>query len=143
MSETVDQRKSRFAEYVKVQAFGSRFIDRANEKRILEEGVTRFDLSLDESRQIMLGVGSNEGYSFESDADRRMADILQGYANNGKVDCRQFGDAVSIHRRFCGNELSEDEAKKRVKRIMESEGLRPRSKGLLSGKRWYNKIDLG
>lgn len=137
-----DDVKKRFAEYVKVQALGGRFIDRATERKILEDGVMRFELTLDEGRQIMLGVASDEGYGFESEADARIKDILDGFAaDRRRIDKREFTCAVVFYRKFCNNGVSEDDARKRVKQIMIAEGLKPKGFTLLGGKRWYNKVD--
>ena len=137
-----DDVKRRFAEYVKVQALGGRFIDRTTERKILEDGVMRFEISLDEGRQIMLGVAADEGYSFESEADQRIKDILDGFAEDRKIDKREFGDAVMFYRKFCNNGISEVEARKRIKKMMIEEGLKPKGFTLLGGKRWYNKVEV-
>lgn len=132
--------KKRFAEYVKVQALGGRFIDRATERRILEDGVMRFEISLDEGRQIMLGVAADQGLCFESEADTRIRDILDGFAEDRRIDKREFSDTVVFYRKFCDGAVSEEDARKRVKKIMIAEGLKPKGFTLLGGKRWYNKV---
>jgi hypothetical protein len=141
MMAVADDVKKRFAEYVKVQALGGRFIDRATERKILEDGVMRFEISLDEGRQIMLGVAADEGYGFESEADQRIKDILDGFAEDRKIDKREFSNAVVFYRKFCNNGVSEDDARRRIKKIMIAEGLKPKGFTLLGGKRWYNKVD--
>jgi hypothetical protein len=141
MMAVADDVKKRFAEYVKVQALGGRFIDRATERKILEDGVMRFEISLDEGRQIMLGVAADEGYGFESEADLRIKDILDGFAEDRKIDKREFRDAVVFYRKFCNNAVSEDDARRRIKKIMIAEDLKPKGFTLLGGKRWYNKVD--
>lgn len=135
-----DDVKKRFAEYVKVQALGSRFIDRSTEKKILEDGVMRFELGLDEGRQIMLGVAADQGYVFETEAERRIHDILESYADDGRIDRREFSDAAGFYRRFCANGVSEDDARKCVKRVMIANGWKPKRKGLFGTKRWFNKV---
>lgn len=137
-----DDVKKRFAEYVKIQALGDRFIDRATERKILEDGVMRFDIGLDEGRQIMLGVASDAGYGFESEADERIRDILDGFAKGRRINKREFADATTFYRKFCNNGVNEDEARKRVKKAMIRDGLRPRGRLLVPfGKRWYNRIE--
>lgn len=133
--------KKRFAEYVKVQALGGRYIDRETEKKILEDGVMRFELGLDDGRQIMLGVASDQGYVFESEAEKRIAEILEDYADNGRIERRQFNDAVGFYRRFCAFGVSEDEAKKRVKKIMITNGWTAKRNGMLGTRRWFNKVE--
>lgn len=134
--------KKRFAEYVKVQALGGRFIDRETEKKILEDGVMRFELGLDDGRQIMLGVASDQGYAFETEAERRIAEILEDYADNGRIDRRQFGDAVGFYRRFCAFGVSEEDAKKRIKKIMVANGWKAKRNGMLGTRRWFNKVEV-
>lgn len=138
-----DDVKKRFAEYVKIQALGDRFIDRATERKILEDGVMRFDIGLDEGRQIMLGVASDAGYGFESEADERIRDILDGFAKDRRINKREFTDATTFYRKFCNNGVNEEEARKRVKRAMIRDGLRPRGRLLVPfSKRWYSRIDV-
>ncbi len=141
MAVSEDVRK-RFAEYVKVQALDSRFIDRTTERKILEDGVMRFEIGLDDGRQIMLGVASDCGYVFESEAEKRIRDILEGYAEDGRIDRREFTDAAAFFRRFCANGVSEDDARKRVKKLMIANGWKPKRRGLLGGKRWYTRVSV-
>lgn len=137
-----DDVKKRFGEYVKVQALDSRFITRETEKKILEDGVMRFELGLDDGRQIMLGVASDNGLVFESEAERRIRDILDGFAEDGRIDKREFTDSVNIFRKFCANGVTEEEAKKRVKRIMVANGWTPKRQGLLGSRRWYRRVEV-
>jgi hypothetical protein len=138
-----DDVKKRFAEYVKIQALGTRYIDRTAERKILEDGVMRFEISLDEGRQIMLGVASEEGYGFQSEADCRIRDILHGFADNSnnKLDKREFEASVLFYRKFCNSGINEEDARKRVKKVMLDEGIKPKGFALLGGKRWYNRVD--
>ena len=120
-----DDVKKRFAEYVRVQALGGKFIDRATERKILEDGLMRFEIGLDEGRQIMLGVAADEGYGFESEADARIKEILDGFAEDRKIHKKEFASAVIFYRKFCNNGMSEEDTRKRVKKIMVAEGLKP------------------
>lgn len=49
-----DRRK--YAELIKLHAYNSNFITRDQEMKILEDGVSRFRITLDESRGILLSV---------------------------------------------------------------------------------------
>ncbi|WP_029006890.1 hypothetical protein [Azospirillum halopraeferens] len=136
-----DEVRKRFAEYVKVQALDSRFISRDTERKILEDGVMRFEIGLDDGRQIMLGVAQECGYVFETEAEKRIRDILDGYAEDGRIDKREFTESVAFLRKFCANGLSEDEARKRVKKIMLANGWKPKRRGLLGTKRWFTRVE--
>lgn len=136
-----DDVRKRFGEYVKVQAFGGRFIDRETERKILENGVMRFELSLEDGRQILLGVAAENGFVFETDAEQRLRDILESFAEDGKINRREFTDSVNIYRKLCVNAVGEEDAKKAVKRVMIAEGFKPKRQGVLGTKGWYRRVD--
>ena len=53
-AERDEARKKRFAEFVKAHGFDDGFIDRDEEKRILQEGVARFGIGFTDGQAIML-----------------------------------------------------------------------------------------
>jgi hypothetical protein len=135
-----DEVRKRFAEYVKVQALGSRYIDRRTEKKILEDGVLRFEIGLDDGRHIMNTIAAEEGYVFETDCERRIKDILDGLAEDGKLGPREFTYAVAIFRKSIGAPLTDDEARMKVKQVMQTKGFRPKRTNFLFGRKWFDKI---
>ena len=79
MADTEDPRR-RFADLVKLSGLTSKFIDREAERRVLEEGVIRCGLSLDEARGMMRAVADDNDYVFESETERRVRQILDKQA---------------------------------------------------------------
>lgn len=137
-----DDARQRFADLVKLNGLSSKFIDRDNERRILEEGVTRYDLSLDEARGLLRTVAQDEGLVFESETGIRIRQVLDRHAGKkGKISKDQFLQASAILRDFSDNAIGEEEAKRKVKRIMIDNGWKPRRAGLLRSRRWYNSVD--
>jgi hypothetical protein len=134
--------RSRFAEYVKIQALGDNYIDRRTERKILEQGVLRFELSLDDARQIMNTVAASGGTIFETDCDKRIKDILSGFNDVGKIGPREFACAVAIFRRLCNNALSELEIRAKVKRVMTNRGYVPKRAGFFFSRRWFSRIAM-
>ena len=53
---------------------------------------------------------------------------------------RQFEQMVATYENGAHGEMSKDEAKKRVKALMERNDVEPKRAGLLRTRRWYNKI---
>ena len=53
---------------------------------------------------------------------------------------RQFEQMVATHEDGAHGEMSKDEAKKRVKALMERNDVEPKRASLLRTRRWYNKI---
>jgi Flp pilus assembly CpaF family ATPase len=133
----------RFADLVKLQGVGSRFIDREQERRLLEEGVTKFGLTLDEARGVLRSVAEDNGYVFESEAGRRVEQVMSRHAGKrGLISRRQFRATAQVLRDFSDNAITEPEARRRIKQIMVDNGWRPRRAGLLRTRRWYRQVQL-
>jgi Flp pilus assembly CpaF family ATPase len=133
----------RFADLVKLQGVGSRFIDREQERRLLEEGVTKFGLTLDEARGVLRSVAEDNGYVFESEAGRRVEQVVSRHAGKrGLISRRQFRATAQVLRDFSDNAITEPEARRRIKQIMVDNGWRPRRAGLLRTRRWYRQVQL-
>jgi Flp pilus assembly CpaF family ATPase len=133
----------RFADLVKLQGVGSRFIDREQERRLLEEGVTKFGLTLDEARGVLRSVAEDNGYVFESEAGRRVEQVMSRHAGKrGLISRRQFRATTQVLRDFSDNAITEPEARRRIKQIMVDNGWRPRRAGLLRTRRWYRQVQL-
>jgi Flp pilus assembly CpaF family ATPase len=133
----------RFADLVKLQGVGSRFLDREQERRLLEEGVTKFGLTLDEARGTLRAVADDNGYVFESEAGRRVEQVMSRHAGKrGLVSRRQFRATAQVLRDFSDNAITEPEARRRVKQIMIDNGWRPRRAGLLRTRRWYRQVQV-
>jgi len=133
----------RFADLVKLQGVGSRFIDREQERRLLEEGVTKFGLTLDEARGVLRSVAEDNGYVFESEAGRRVEQVMSRHAGKrGLISRRQFRATAQVLRDFSDNAITEPEARRRIKQLMVDNGWRPRRAGLLRTRRWYRQVQL-
>ena len=133
----------RFADLVKLNGLGSRFIDRTQERHLLEEGVTKFGLTLDEARGVLRSVAEDNGYVFESEAGWRIQQVLGRHAGkNGMISRRQFRRTADVLRDFSDNAIGEAEARRQIKRIMIENGWRPRRAGMLRTRRWYRQVQL-
>jgi len=142
MADTEDPRR-RFADLVKLSGLTSKFIDREAERRVLEEGVIRCGLSLDEARGMMRAVADDNDYVFESETERRVRQILDKQASKkGKISKKQFDQTASILRDFTNSSIGEQEARRQVKRIMIENGWKPRRAGILPTQRWYKSIEV-
>jgi hypothetical protein len=133
----------RFADLVKLNGVGSRYIDRERERRLLEEAVTRLGLSLEEARGVLRSVGEDSGYVFESEARRRIEQMLNRQAGRrGLISRTQFRSTAQLFRDFSDNTIGEPEARRQLKRIMIENGWRPRRAGLLRTRRWYRQVEV-
>jgi len=142
MSSNDDARK-RFADLVKLNGLTSKFISRETERRILEEGVTRYELSLDDARGLLRTVAADEDFVFESETGLRIRQVLDRHAGKkGKISKTQFLQTSAILRDFSNDSIGEEESKRQVKRIMIDQGMEPRRAGLLRSKRWYKNVEV-
>ncbi len=133
----------RFADLVKLNGLGHRFIDRTQERHLLEEGVTRFGLTLDEARGVLRSVAEDNNYVFESEAGRRIQQLMRRHAGkSGLISRGQFRRTVDVLRDFSDNTINEAEARRQLKRIMIDNGWRPRRAGLLRTRRWYKQVQV-
>ena len=133
----------RFADLVKLSGLQTRYIDRAQEQRLLEDGVTRFNLSLDEARGVLRSVAEDLGYTFETETSRRIQQVLARHAGRrGFVSRAQFTATAQVLRDFSANAISDVEARRQLKRVMMDNGWEPRRAGLLRSRRWYRSIEV-
>jgi len=138
-----DDPARRFADLVKLSGLQTKYIDRAQEQRLLEEGVTRYNLSLDEARGILRGVAEDLGYTFETETSRRIQQVLARHAGRrGLISRAQFDATAQVLRDFSANTISEVEARKQLKRVMIDNGWRPRRAGVFRSRRWYRTIEV-
>jgi hypothetical protein len=111
--------RTRFAEYVKLQAGDRGFLSRSEEKMLLQDGIARFSVDYDEARWILTGVAAEEQVALERELDRTIAVVLARFADtNDKITKDEFDDAVQIYKRLSKDGLSEDAITKKMSPAM-------------------------
>jgi len=138
-----DDPARRYADLVKLHGLQIKLIDRTQERHLLEEGVTRFNLGLDEARGILRAVAEDNGYTFESETGRRIQQVLaRQIGKSGMVSRRQFTRMAQVLRDFSDSTITEAEARRQLKRVMAENGWRPRRAGLLRTRKWFRQIEV-
>ncbi|MGG5886849.1 hypothetical protein [Falsiroseomonas sp. HC035] len=142
MHATDQDGRSRFGELVKLQMQGRRFLDKAEERRLLEEGLTRYGLRLEEATGLLRGAAEQGEIALEGEIGRSAGLLLKTLADRrNRVARADFAKAVAFYRARAGAGLTEAEAARRVKRQMEELALEPKpSGGLIRTRRWYRSI---
>lgn len=136
-----DNAQQRFSGYVELAALDRPFLSRAEERRLLEDGIARFELDPEEARGILLTVAHRQDIRVERDVDRRMLSILERFGGKRrKLGRKKFAEAAAIYNGLAGGSLSDEAARIRVKRVMDENAFRAKRAGLLWSRRWYNKI---
>jgi len=131
--------RKQFVDYIMLQVFDDQYIDRTEEKKILQEGMGK-GVGVEEGLSIMRQVAQDKGFVLERDAEERAKDMLEAFAtNDGKVDKKEFEDVVGIFKKHSKGKLPEHEMKKRLKKMMEDNGWKAKEGGLF-GSKWYSAI---
>jgi len=135
---SVEEIKRKFVEHVKLRGYDDKFIDAAEERKILEYGIQQ-GISLDQGRALVAQVAIEQGYAVESVAEMKAKEVLEQFASDGQVDKKEFDDAVAIISRTMRGNLSDDACRKKVKEIMLKQGWKARE-GFMKGGSWFSSI---
>lgn len=139
-----DEVRRRYAEYIRLQVFDERFLSRDRERKILGEGVTRFEIPLEDARSILMAVASEQDFIFEKDVDRLVKEIMQAFAaNDGCIGPTEFRHAVNIYKQLSSGRISEGEARRRIKQAMMDNDWKPGRANVLpplGTRKWFSEI---
>jgi len=135
--------RSGYADLVKLQLQGRRFLEAEDERRLLEEGLTRYGLSLDQAAMHLRGAAQENDIALEGELAASARELLRTLADrHGRISREDFARAVNFYRARARRAISEAEARKRIKRLMEEIELRPKPAGrILRTRRWYRAIE--
>jgi len=143
MASDPDNRR-RFADMVRIEGMNGGFIRREDERRLLQDGMARFNLSLDEANGAMLATVNDQQLVLQRNMDDATREILNMQANRNrsrKLSRREFEEAAEMYRAKARGKITQDEARRRVKALMVEEGIRPRRSGwIIRTRRWFNAI---
>src|SRR5258708_23052335 len=92
---TLDEVKKRFVEEVKLRAYDDKYIDKNEEREILQialqQGVTVYSAPAALAQEC-----DTHGYVLESNAISNLKDLIETFASNtGKTDPKEFTDTVT------------------------------------------------
>lgn len=135
-----DTSGDRFMGYVELAALDRPFLSKAEERRLLEQGISQFGLDPSDARGIVLYVAQQQGLRLEREVDSRILPILSRYGGKRKkIDKKKFREATALYNELAGGVLSEDESRQYVKQVMEQNKFRPKRNVMMS-RGWYDKI---
>lgn len=136
--------RRRFADMVRIEGMNGGFIRVEDERRLLQDGMARFHLSLDEANGSMLATVNDQKLVLQRVADDATREILTMQANQNsgrRLSRREFEQAAEMYRAKARGKITPDEARRRVKALMVEEGIRPRRAGwVIRSRRWFNSV---
>ncbi len=139
MSEQTPNTLQLLVENIKLRGFDDQYIDLSEEKEILQQAVQN-GITVASARQSLAQTCDECGYVLESRAREAIKDILATFAeNDGKVDEKEYNDAVTIAKKQTKGKKSEVECKCIVLQIIKDNSYKPKT-GLIFN--WF-KRELG
>ncbi len=139
---TLDEIKKRFVDEVKLRAYDDKYIDRKEEREILQIAL-QSGISFDSARSALVQVCETQDYVLESAVIAKLKDVLDTSASNdGAIDEKEFNDAVLNCKKWTKGKKTDVQCKKMVVEIVDEASYKT-SKGWFSN--WYanTKRELG
>jgi hypothetical protein len=140
---SIEDVKKRFVEEVKLRAYDDKYVDKNEEREILQIAIQQ-GISIDSARQALAQVCEHQGYILESSILKCIKEEVENAAgNDGKVDEKEFDLIFGNAKRRIQGKKNDREVKKMIVTIMEDTGLNKVKTGWFSN--WYTalKKDLG
>jgi hypothetical protein len=130
----------RFMGYVELAGMDRPFVSKAEERRLLEQGISQFGLDPSEARGILLYAAQQQNIRMEREVDGRMLPILERFGGKRKkINKKKFCEAAALYNELSGGVLTEEESRRYVKQVMEQHKFRPKRNWVIS-RRWYDKV---
>jgi hypothetical protein len=134
---TLDEVKRQFVEQVKLRAYDDKYIDKAEEREILQIALQQ-GVTVDSARAALAQVCEANDYVLESvalKAVKEMIDIQAG--NDGKIDEKEFNDALSLLKVRTKGKKNDVQCKRMVCELIDENSYKVKT-GLFSN--WYARV---
>jgi hypothetical protein len=115
---SLDDVKKQFLEQVKLRAYDDKYIDKNEEREILQIAL-QMGVTVDSARAALAQVCEANDYVVESQVLVRIKEQLETFAeNDGKIDEKEFNDTVSIARKATKGKKNDIQVKRMVLEVM-------------------------
>jgi hypothetical protein len=136
---TLDEIKRQFVEQVKLRAYDDKYIDKTEEREILQIALTQ-GVTVDSARQALAQVCENNGYVLESKVLTNLQELIGQFAgNDGHIDQKEFNDALAICKKQTQGKKNDIQCKRMVVEVIEDNGYKVKSGGWFSSD-WYGNL---
>ena len=133
----LDEVKKQFVEQVKLRAYDDKYIDKNEEREILQLAIQQ-GVTVDSARAALAQVCETNSYVLESKVIAQLKDLIDTFASNdGKVDEKEFHDAVTTCKKACQGKRNDNQCKRMVVDIIEDNRYKVKT-GLFSN--WYKRV---
>jgi hypothetical protein len=139
---SLDEVKRQFVEQVKLRAYDDKYIDKNEEREILQIALQQ-GVTVDSARAALAQVCENNGYVLESRALNQVKDLLETFAgNDGKIDEKEFNDAVTTCKKVTQGKKNDVQCKRMVLEIIEENSYKVKT-GMFSNWHARAKKEVG
>ena len=133
----LDEIKKQFVEQVKLRAYDDKYIDKNEEREILQIAL-QHGITVDSARAALAQVCESNGYVLESVALKAVKELIEIQAgNDGKIDEKEFNDAVSLLKTRTQGKKNEVQVKRMVIEIIEDNNYKVKT-GMFSN--WFSRV---
>jgi hypothetical protein len=133
----LDDVKRQFVEQVKLRAYDDKYIDKGEEREILQIALTQ-GVTVDSARAALAQVCDTNGYVLESRVLAQIKDLIDTFAgNDGHIDEKEFKDAVTTCKKACQGKKNDVQCKRMVIEIIEENSFKVKT-GMFSN--WYARV---
>jgi len=134
-----DAVRKQIVDYIMLQVYDDQYIDRQEERKILEMGIKK-GLTVDDGLSLIQQLASEKGLVIEREAEEKAQVVLEQFAtNDGVVDKKEFENALSLFKKASKGKIPEPELKRRLKSMMQENDWKAKEGGLF-GKKWFSEI---
>jgi len=137
MTLSLDEMKRQFVEQVKLRAYDDKYIDRNEEREILQIALQQ-GVTVDSARAALTQVCEMNGYVLESKVVNDVKDLVDTFASNdGKIDSKEFTDALTTLKKKIQGKKNDLQCKKMLVQLIEDNGYKTKQ-GMFN--HWYDVI---
>ena len=134
---TLDEVKRQFVEQVKLRAYDDKYIDKNEEREILQIAIQQ-GITVDSARAALAQVCEANSYVLESRVLSVVKDLIDTFASNdGKIDEKEFNDAVTTCKKQCQGKRNDVQCKRMVIEVIDDNNFKVKT-GLFSN--WYKRV---
>lgn len=134
---TLDEVKRQFVEQVKLRAYDDKYVDKGEEREILQIAL-QHGITVDSARAALAQVCEANGYILESTALKAVKELIDIQAgNDGKVDEKEFTDAVALLKARTQGKKNDVQCKRMVIELIDDNSYKVKT-GMFSN--WYARV---
>lgn len=134
---TLDEVKRQFVEQVKLRAYDDKYIDKNEEREILQIAL-QGGVTVDSARAALAQVCEANSYVLESVALKAVKELIDIQAgNDGKIDEKEFNDALALLKTRTQGKKNELQCKRMIIEIIEENNFKVKT-GMFSN--WFTRV---